>query len=360
MPTFRSVIVGLSSHVAIGVLLASCAAAPDSAKTPDASADLLVSPACNVTPRQIVGAFWTQPTDAGLELATPGDLAVSGDSLFLAGNEGSSLAAFIWRISIQAGTYTTFLLLNGEEDALLLTSTRLVVAESHAADATNFAGDVIAVPLSGGPPDVLAQTVNRVRSMVADGEVIYFADGNGSQKVVPGDGGSQVLSSAIGTLGVFKQDLIIADDSAGTLTSVPAGGGPSGVLATNQPRAANPLTCGQALCWTTAVFQSKAQGVGAIVKMSPGGLPSTLSEGGDLFLPAAVSFDGQSFFWGSGQDAVSGLSVERVPAAGGNPVFVSQIRTSGLASDARCLYLADYNDGVFAVSKDSMIPGTSR
>jgi hypothetical protein len=359
MRALHSALLNLWSQAAMGLLFASCGGPADSARTPDAAATQLASP-CDVTPRQIVRAFWTDPTDAGVPFAMPSHLAIAGDSLFLAGNENASLAAVVWRISVQDGTYATFLQLNGEEDALLLTSTDLVVAESHAADATNFAGDVIAAPLSGDPPRVLAQTVNRVRSMVADGETVYFTDANGAHTVALADGIAQSLSSTVGTLGVFNHALIIADDSAGTLTSVPATGSPSTVLATNQPGAANPLTCGQAVCWTTAVPQPEAQGVGAIVQMSPGAMPSTLSQGAELFQPAVALFDGQSFFVASAQDAVSGLSVERVPAAGGDPVFVSQIQTSGLASDASCLYLADSNEGVFVVSKDAMVSAVSR
>jgi hypothetical protein len=71
----------------------------------------------------------------------------------------------------------------------------------------------------------------------------------------------------------------------------------------------------------------------SLVRLTPDGTTTVLAE--NIPEPHAVVFDGSNFFVSSGG---GGLSLLRIPAAGGKPVLVPSAGAVSLALDETCLY----------------------
>lgn len=306
-------------------------------------------PRCAATLTTLVPPFWTE-ADAFVEQV--GDVAVTKTDVYFTLFMPSSL----WRVPIRGGQPTRLFPITGEEDQMIATSKSVVLAESHVNADARVDGEIVLLSGADGSASTLAATKGRTMSLVVDETDIYFVDDEGT-KTVPLTGGSvRVLTSQSGTLGrVGASLLLIADGSAGKILSIPTAGGALTTLATNQPGAGYPVSCGADICWMTARAcvgpppgTACVTGQGALVRMQPGGAPVTLAQDSLLYAPAGLVFDGHDFFVTSAQDASFSARVVRVPATGGTPIVIGSANSLVVADG--CLYATNFLNGVYSVA----------
>jgi hypothetical protein len=207
----------------------------------------------------------------------------------------------------------------------------------------------VLLPFDGNTgPTPLAPTQGNVLGIVADAANAYVADATGTWRTPLSGGPPTALTARAGTLGLFGDDLVIADAVASEILTVPARGGALTTLASGQPQALDPVACGDALCWMTVGDVMRGQGVASIVRFAAPAAPATIASGADLFSPTRLAFDSDAFFVAIGVDTLPSGPIEQVPATGGPPTPVADATTVGFALDDHCIYWTDPANGVFA------------
>ncbi|HEY4118382.1 MAG TPA: hypothetical protein VGM56_11020 [Byssovorax sp.] len=209
-------------------------------------------------------------------------------------------------------------------------------------------GGIYSVPITGGAKTQITATHGAPAHLITDGTYVYFSDDQATKRVVLGGGTPETLSSAIGfSLAIDGEELVIADFGGGNVDSAPlAGGGPTTMLATMQDGPLYPLVVDGDLVWADA--GDLMSGTGTLMRLSPGGMPITISSGFPLFRPHGLVFDGTNFYL----TADSGPSIVKVPAAGGAPTVVAGVASdSGIALSDACVYFGDPADGLGVIAK---------
>jgi hypothetical protein len=152
------------------------------------------------------------------------------------------------RVPIRGGAAVEIATIADQEEALFVTPTGAIIAESRQ-DGTS--GDIVRVPLDGGTATPLASSEGRtIGSLVTDGPNVYFADLQGVHGVAIEGGPPRRIAPRSGALALVGSNLIVATGTE--LLSVPLNGDPATQLATLPAGAVGTaLDCGNDLCWTS-------------------------------------------------------------------------------------------------------------
>jgi hypothetical protein len=267
----------------------------------------------------------------------------------------------LMRVPIRGGSVTTMFPLNTDPH-LDLGSVRVIVTPTgailHVIDGTANE-QIVRVPIQGGAATTLASSNGTIGAFGTDQQDVYFVD-QGGTKAVPADGGSVRLITAQvtaaeqtggfgGSLAVVGTNLIVTTgEQGGAVVTVPIRGGPPTTLATAQPNASFPMSCGSATCWwmgATPAGVAGSQGPGAIARLDSNGNVTTLAQA--PYFPWSLVFDGTDFFETVGCDVCDG-SLLRIPAAGGPPAALGS--GTYAAVDESCLYWST-SAGIFSKKK---------
>jgi hypothetical protein len=301
---------------------------------------------CADHPATLVQPFWSQPKITEEQV---GDVAVIGTNVYFTLYGPSSL----WRVPIGGGQPTMLTSITGEEDAMIATTTTLVIAEST----HGMSAEIVGLSIADGTLSTIAPSNGTVSSLVSDGVNVYFSDNDGTKGVPLNGGSARTLTSQKGTLGLEGSNVLLADGVGGNIFSIPKTGGGLATLSMNQPGARAPITCGADLCWMNAYpcaglpagFACVAgNGEGAIVRMSVGRAPVMLAQDPLLYLPTALVFDGSDFFVLAAGDASPDEGLSRVSASGGAPVSVGM--ANSIVVTEGCLFAIDFVNGVYSVA----------
>jgi hypothetical protein len=187
-----------------------------------------------------------------------------------------------------------------------------------------------------GRVDVLSETNGDPMGLVADSNKIFFTDNDGTKSIGVDGGELHTLATAKAySLGLIGSTLYMG---GGSLTSVAVDGGSISVL--DADPALYPLACGDAVCWIAG-----APLVSRLAQLGQDGWRRTLAS--DVTQAHALVSDGTNFFVTVG---AVGLSLLRVPAAGGSSFLVATEPATSLALDDDCLYWAGAA-GIFDISR---------
>jgi hypothetical protein len=283
------------------------------------------------------------------------DLAVNATDLYVAVNSNPN--ATIVRVPLGGGSVSTVATVEGNEQALVLTDTYVIFAESHTASNNGWAGEIVRVGLDGSNRTILfsgtissSSIFGPAGTLATDGKNAYFAAQDGVRSVPLAGGAAPVLTTHTGAMALVGSNVVVADSTAEGIFSVPAAGGPVTALTTGLSGNLGPVVaCGSSLCWASEIEVGPSMvGTETLQELGPSGPPTTLSQGDALYVVYRLVFDGTEFFATTLADASEGTLV-RVPAAGGSPA--SGAFGSGVAVDDECLYVADTASGVYSVAK---------
>jgi hypothetical protein len=324
----------------------------------DSSTGGLASPAttanCGPTPTTFISAKDLSSLASGF-ISAAMDLAVNATDLYVAVN--SNPGATIVRVPIRGGPISTVAVIEGTEQALVLTSDFVVFADSYTASNNEWAGDIVRMGLDGSDRTVLfsgsispATIFGPAGILATDAKNAYFAAQDGVRSVPLAGGAATVLTTHTGAIALIGSNVVVADSAAGGIFSVPAAGGAVTAVTTGLSGTLGPVVaCGSAICWASAVDVPPSMvGTGTLQQLGPSGPPTTLSQGVILYVVYRLVFDGTDFFATTLADTSVGGLVS-LPAAGGPPT--SGVFGSGLAIDDQCLYVADISSGVYSVAK---------
>jgi hypothetical protein len=306
-------------------------------------ADTSTGAKCGSTPTILVDYVPYVP-EAGVAVQVP-DIAVNATDLYyvLNWNKGltgtsSVMDGYLMRVPIGGGTAVrlAFIPGGGSQGAqgLVVTPGGAIFSEAPGDD--GGAGSIVSVPASGGSASVLASTNGLANALVADDQNVYFVDKEATKSVPLAGGSVRMVAAAVPfSLGVAGPTLYLADLGANTVSSVPIDGGQVNVLAKDQPGPLYPVACGPNLCWVN-MWANATSGfsAGNLMQLAPGAPPLALAA--DFSEPHDLVFDGNNFFVTTGG---GGLSLTRVPSAGGTPALVeSEIGITSMTLDETCLY----------------------
>jgi hypothetical protein len=309
---------------------------------------------CGPTPTSLISSkdlFSIAP--GGLSAAM--DLAVNATDVYVGVNSNPN--ATIVRVPLGGGSTSTVAAVEGNEQALVLTSEYVVFAESHTASNNGWAGEIVRVGLDGSNRTVLfsgnispSTIFGPAGTLATDGTDAYFAAQDGVRSVPLTGGAATLLTTHTGAMTLVGSNVVVADSTAEGIFSVPAAGGPVTTRTTGLSGNLGPVVaCGSSICWASEdeVAPSMA-GTETLQELGSSGPPMTLSQGGALYVVYRLVFDGTEFFATTLADASEGTLV-RIPAAGGSPG--TGAFGSGVAVDDECLYVADTVSGVYSVAK---------
>jgi hypothetical protein len=304
---------------------------------------------CSNVPTTLVSPFWSQGPGV---LQQAHDIAVVGSEVyFTLGTYGQPSS--LWSVPAAGGAAVRVTTLPGEEDAMVATSTTLVLAVSSEGKSASL----LRIPIDGSPMATLTPTDGMVTSLLSDGVDVFFEDSEGAKSVPLGGGKPQLLALESGTLGLAGSNLLVADSSASAILSVPKAGGAATTVATNQPGVEFPTACGADLCWFNQYRCGgvpmgevcvATQGAGALVRMPAGGSPVMSSQDPLLYPAGAVVFDGSAFFVLDVHDASLDEGLARVSADGAQSVSLGG--ANGIAVSGGCLFVIDFIQGVYSVA----------
>jgi hypothetical protein len=309
---------------------------------------------CGPTPTSLISSKGLFSLASG-GLSAAMDLAVNATDLYVAVNSNPN--ATIVRVPLGGGSISTVAAVEGNEQALVLTSDYVVFAKSHTASNNGWAGEIVRVGLDGTDRTVLfsgsispSSIFGPAGTLATDGKNAYFAAQDGVRSIPLTGGAATVLTTHTGAMALVGSNVVVADSTAEGIFSVPAAGGPVTAVTTGLTGNLGPVVaCGSAICWASEIEVAPSMaGTETLQELGPSGPPTTLSQGGALYVVYRLVFDGSDFFATTLADASLGTLV-KVPAAGGPPT--SGAFGSGLAIDADCLYVADTASGVYSVAK---------
>lgn len=315
-------------------------------------------PKCGPTPAVIPGLSKLVPPNGGVVSGSVAiDLVVNATDLFYVIGAGQPTQTRLMRAPIHGGVPVLVTHLQSNEQALLMTPTGVLVAESE--DSTEMgSGKIVRVSFDGHSVVDVSPYTGSVGNLATDGSRLYFADADGTKSVPLTGGDVTVLTTKTGSIALVGSNIVIADNAEGVVFEVPAAGGTVEMLSTNQAGAEVPFACGSDLCWTTGAEGPPpgsppgtgyvaGEGVGTIVELAPGASPKTLVQSASLYPIWRIVFGGDRFFASVIGDASSG-DVVTVPAGGGD---VAEIGFgSGIAIDESCLYMSNISFGIWSVS----------
>lgn len=312
-------------------------------------------PKCGDAPSQLVDfpALAAQmPSSPGVSAVA---LAVDATNIYFVFND------FLMSVRIRGGTVSTLSELEKDKSLVLqdvepiVVSTRVIV---HFAT-KDGAEQIVAIPIEGGSATTLTVATGRIGGMAADEQNVYFVDEDGLKSISMSGGDARILTDEVavphvggfygGALAVAGQKLIVTEgNDREALVSVPIDGGSPTTLATGQPNASFPMSCGADICWWSGATPDGVAGTpgpGMIARLDPSGDLKTLP--GAPFFPWSLSFDGVDFFETVGCDICDGTLL-RIPSAGGSVV---RMGAGGFASvDDTCAYWST-RDGIFSAIK---------
>lgn len=337
---------GAGHRCASGVCSASDGEGPDGAAP---------SPRCAPFPTQLVDfkALAAQ-LDAGGISAT--QLAVDAANVyFLFDNT-------LMRVPIRGGSVATILRLSTlpnltVQNVDLVVNSTSVVMHYPTSDGAN--DQVVSVSIPEGSPTTLATSSGRIFGFGADEHAVYFIDEGGTKSVPRLGGDVRLLTDRVasgssgGALAVVGSDVIVTASNLGTVLAIPVQGGLPTTLATQQPNAAFPMSCGSDICWWTGATPAGVAGTpgpGAIVRLDGTGKLASLPRA--PYFPWSLVFDGTDFFETVGCDVCDGTLL-RIPAAGGPSVTVAT--GSFVAVDDSCAYWS-VSDGISSARKSYVAP----
>jgi hypothetical protein len=320
--------------------------AVDGAEPTEAS--LASGPKCGSTPTQLVNLV-TLAAETGANYFTGLPLAV--DSTYAYFCYDSALMS----VPLRGGPVSTLARLPNENTGIALVTSEQVVL--FAALGANYA--ILSVPIAGGSAVTLASVPSPViTGSGADDQNIYFIDQDGTQRVSL-DGGEVALittqvssANTSGPIVVRGGSLMVAtgqQTGPGSIESIPIDGGPPATVATDQPNAAFPMTCGADICWWTGVTPfglAGTSGPGDVARLAADGGVTMLP--GAPFMPSSFVFDGTDFFETVLLEGFGGPLV-RIPASGA-PVVTMVNGPSDVVVDDTCVYYSTM-DGIFSLVK---------
>jgi hypothetical protein len=309
---------------------------------------------CSPTPTSLISSrglfsFASGGLSAGM------DLAVNATDLYVAVNSFPN--ATIVRVPLGGGSVSTIAAVEGNEQAMVLTSEYVVFAQSHAAANDGYAGEIVRVGLDGSDRTVLfsgaiplSDIFGPAGTLATDGKNAYFAAQDGVRSVPLSGGAATVLTTHTGAMALIGSNVVVADSSAESIFSVPAAGGTVTAITTGLSGNLGPIVgCGNSICWASEIeVGPPIAGTETLQELGPSGPPTVLSQGEALYVVYRLVFDGTEFFATTLADESFGWLV-RVPAAGGPPASYGP--GSGVAVDDECLYVADTGTGVYSVAK---------
>jgi hypothetical protein len=299
----------------------------------NAGADAAIARTCGDTPVRLVDYIDDIP-DAGRSAVQVPTIGVSGDDLFYALNWHTPLGAtegpggYLMRVSLMGGDPVRVAVIAGGGSAggqgLAVTPTAAIFSEARQGE-----GAIVSVPAAGGAPTTLASTAGLASAVVADEGNVYFVDDEGTKRVSRAGGDVRTLTSRRpDSMMVDGATLYLAEyEPGGGVFSVPVEGGPVTQLATHAHGMIHPVRCAENVCWMTGPLLGST-----LEQIDPEGHVTVLATG--LTQPHGLVFDGQRFFVSTGRG-----SLQRIPAAGGEPVAIhGDSLLSSLAVDDTCLY----------------------
>ena len=218
-----------------------------------------------------------------------------------------------------------------------------IVASDHdvffgrAAPREQTSGALDRLDENGDRVTTLTETRGELKGLVVNSDRVFFADDDGTRSVRIDGGEQRLLSSSHQTysLGLVGSTLYMGGSS---LTSVAVDGGDASIVA-NEP-ALYPLACDDAVCWIAG-----APLAATLARLGKDGHRTTLAP--DVTEAHALLYDGNNFFVTVG---AVGLSLLRVPVAGGSSFLVATEPATSLALDDDCLYWAGAA-GIFSISR---------
>jgi hypothetical protein len=303
---------------------------------------------CGATPTTLITR--SQLSGSLNEVSAAMDVAVNASDLYAAVSSTSS--SIVLRVPLQGGAISMIASVEGFEQGLVLTDQYLLLAESNGGS-----GGIVRMGLDGSHSTLLfsgsipSSTIFGPAGVLAsDGQNAYFATGSGIESVPLTGGSAKMLTAHTGAMALIGANVVVADDSAEGLFSVPVAGGPVSTLAAGLTGNLGPVVgCGSSICFASEVpVAPSLEGTEGLQQLGPSGSVTTLSQSGALYAIYRLVFDGAEFFATTLADASIG-SLARIPAAGGTPVGGGF--GSGLAVDDQCLYVADFATGVYSVAK---------
>ena len=308
-------------------------------------------PKCGDTPSQLID-FSAIPSEWGMS-AVP--LAVDSANIYFV--FGHSLMS----VPIRGGTVATLSMLETVPSLVLqdiepIVTTRVIL---HFMTKDGLNEQIVSIPIEGGDAKVLTVATGDIGGMAADEQNVYFVDEDGVKSIAMSGGDARILTDQLAVphvggffgsaLAVAGQNLIVSEGrDREALVSVPIDGGPPTTLATGQPNASFPMSCGADICWWSGVTPAGVAGTpgpGMIARLDPSGNLTTLP--GAPFFPWSLSFDGVDFFETVGCDICDGTLL-RIPSAGGSVVQMGA--GSFAAVDETCAYWST-SAGIFSATK---------
>jgi hypothetical protein len=319
-----------------------------------------LGPKCSDKPSKLVDfpALAAQ-TPGALVSAVP--LAIDATNIYFEFNH------LLMSVPIRGGTVTTLSKLDTDPNLVLvdvepIVGTTRVIVHFPMKDSTN--DQIVSVPIDGGSATTLTVATGSIWGMAADEHNVYFVDEDGVKSIPANGGDVRILTDKFAVphvggfygnaLAVAGPNLIVSEGhDKQALESVPIDGGAPTTLATGQPNASFPMSCGADICWWSgeapvgaAVAPGQAMRLPAwIARLDPSGKLTTIH--GAPFFPWSLTFDGADFFETVGCDICDGTLL-RIPSAGGSVV---QMGAGGFATvDETCAYWSTHQ-GIFSAIK---------
>jgi hypothetical protein len=211
-----------------------------------------------------------------------------------------------------------------------------------------FPGSVSRVPIGGGALIPVAPNLNYPGALCVNGSTLYFtsydAMGNGLVLSVPASGGSsQTLAS---NQEFFTQTPSIATGGSNVfwtsyngLEYTPLGGGSIKTIATPPPNLPNVVVAD-----ATRVYWGAGTNGGVVLQQTVGGT-TAITIATDQYYPDAIAVDSTSIYWTTGAGGAG--TVMKSPIGGGTPVTlaVNQAYPAGIALNSTTVFWVNFGDG---------------
>ncbi len=332
--------------------------AREASPTTDSATDSAPPSDCVPLPTQDGG--YPSVTIIEQSMARPRAIAVDSSGIYVVTGDGfGGASSAVQRIAFDGGALTVLGSADAGSDQLAIDSTS---AYWVTAGGTSGDGNLLRVPLQGGPTTSLAATTNGY-AVAVYGSNVFFTDyfpTPGSLLTVGLDGGALVqtqtsqlliVNDAVAANAAGEFWLAANNDGTGPLDvgqvwmAPPGGGGQGKLLADGQTAPLQIAVDDQNVYWT-----NQGDGIsirGSVVKVPiQGGTPVTLATMCDITSqPWAIAVaDGQVYF--TVQQDTTPWNIESVPVAGGPANLMSvSVAPMSLAVDAHNLYFADSSLG---------------
>jgi hypothetical protein len=244
----------------------------------------------------------------------------------------------------------------GWVDGLVVAGTNVIYGAAGLTTNGDHDGSILSVALAGGKPTTLASGLSTGwrGGITTDGDSVYWADSDGVHSAPVAGGPARTITAQSALMASrVGEALILDDENAGNILSIPIDGGAATTLATGQVNPVAAQGCGGGnICWSdegalTGRASLTAQGA-EIVRRDPSGQLTVLLAPG--VRSGTLLFDGQSLFSMTGDCCVG--AIMRITLDGSSHVTLATTPGSGpIAVDDECVYFGNPAEGIFSINK---------